>query len=1241
MVLIINEEKKINIELYDLDTIDNLIIRISSILDTLPKFIYFPNDIPDMEEISANRNIEIKIINLLPIIRVATDFTTLYNEIKDKLMKSDSSMLSILSYFLNESAKAKDIIFLKKTGYLDGYLQILLNDINIIDPESNIRINNLLDIINIPISIETLINVSKLQNETNIKLNKQFDEINGIEYTDFELENVKFNIELRLENVSSILELFNIITLTPTIPFATTHNFYKILNDFTPFIEWTNLFDRSTTVFNKSKNIDRKTNIILKVLQQKKGRLSDYTEIIIKLKEESPDSIIVTFKYNVKNTTKEELINHFLSVLNINLKQIKSEKINSIKGTFYFPKLNVPFTKEIILDMIMNNTEFSNILVVNEFKIKHQGSLYIYFNNPKAGNITASILSNISNGEMFPLNNIYCKIKVTKADNIEKVHYFQQILSKLFEIYNNQYRSIETIYSNYGIDFEEEEGYEEDIDNILGNKLFKIDPYIFPRNYSRTCPQAPILINDEYAKSAKEQGKQVILFPKIRTGNSIPRNYICDENSKFKYIGLIDNPFISKELLPYIPCCQQTDQINKKGSNYRHYYMDEPLLERENKPRDGIYKSDMIIPNEARGNLPLNISKMFFISDITGVYYRKGVYRSKNSFLLCLALALTDDIEKLKTENEVNIYLTNLRKSLIIKDLLSSGKQEMYDYTLQDIKNKIENENEYFDPKLFIHIMEVKFNCNIFLFTRDDNGKLILPRYIKNYYKMENNKQCVFIFEHIGSKSDKAEYPQCELIIKQYDDGTQYYSFRYDGLVAQNILNIFKNINTSYIFNKKIEFNNFNWPWKITPISQVIDTYGKTRIINFIYDNKNISILTTPIQPLKLIEDTNIYTIDIDTALKFAEDVNIIIDKQILDENNYIKELIGQIGNIEINIIIKDNTIKRDDIEVKKIIRSDLDNISIRKKKEIFPKSLINEYNVYKKLTRYIVDYIFWLFSKYLNENNISEMQLVTPLDFKNFKDKYIIIDSKFIYGNVIKMFTMNGGLMSGEKLVIKSEETLKRLFYVLRLFLIRNEDKLFLYHKRKFIDNFFLDISDFDFNNIQIILQGEDSISKWIYEKNKENKIHDKVFLNIKYTDTKNGEIDFNIIEDDDNYDNDDDRVEEEIKKKIDQEQKLWDIKPYFFRNNLIDNKIYLAQNINSLIKGMNIAKKWVTEKFNPGTNVVIENIFLEFTLYDFRSKNNIEEYNIDGEENDYDIKILGFKHDGKSLFTVLLPLP
>ena len=51
------------------------------------------------------------------------------------------------------------------------------------------------------ININTFININKQQDETNVRLNKKFDEIDGIEYTDFELENEKFNIEIELKNI--------------------------------------------------------------------------------------------------------------------------------------------------------------------------------------------------------------------------------------------------------------------------------------------------------------------------------------------------------------------------------------------------------------------------------------------------------------------------------------------------------------------------------------------------------------------------------------------------------------------------------------------------------------------------------------------------------------------------------------------------------------------------------------------------------------------------------------------------------------------------------------------------------------------------------------------------------------------------------------------------------------------------------------------------------------------------------
>ena len=111
----------------------------------------------------------------------------------------------------------------------------------------------------------------------------------------------------------------------------------------------------------------------------------------------------------------------------------------------------------------------------------------------------------------------------------------------------------------------------------------------------------------------------------------------------------------------------------------------------------------------------------------------------------------------------------------------------MYDYTIDEIIKKIEDPEEYFDPKLFIHLLEIHFNCNIFLFSRENNGQIIIPRNMQCYYKMKNKNRCIFIFEHLGSRADDATYPQCELIIKQINE------FRKD---TENIFNFFHSTNT-------------------------------------------------------------------------------------------------------------------------------------------------------------------------------------------------------------------------------------------------------------------------------------------------------------------------------------------------------------------------------------------------------------------------------------------------------------
>ena len=189
----------------------------------------------------------------------------------------------------------------------------------------------------------------------------------------------------------------------------------------------------------------------------------------------------------------------------------------------------------------------------------------------------------------------------------------------------------------------------------------------------------------------------------------------------------------------------------------------------------------------------------------------------------------------------------------------------------------------------------------------------------------------------------------------------------------------------------------------------------------------------------------------------------------------------------------------------------------------------------------------------------------------------------------------MNNSLLVDNKLIIKSEETLKRLFYILKLSIIRNVNEIINYYNKKVIDNYYLDISDFDKYNFQVILEGVDSIDKWINEHNK--------VKNILYN-----------------------RIQVEK------------INPYFFKNQLIDNNIYIAQNTDSLQKAMNISLIWNKYKYNSGYESQEEELNYEFILYSYTNFKNIKMYNIDGEENNYNIKIIGYKFNDKGMYTVLL---
>lgn len=1171
-------------EIYDLDNQTIVFNRLAGEMNTLPKYLYFPDGIPTMQQLQKNDDIAVE--DLLPIIRNSKlQFIQIYNQIKNKIDQQKLNLVEdILKPYITFAIDIENL----PPEFQSGVLMATKGDLEKTKLFENVDIT--VDAIwedkeKIKQYLNNSILENKLKTEQDAHNFRQFDNLDSLNYTPFELEKVKLNITLDLQDIS-LLEIFNNIKLNNTVPFATVNNFYKILKDFTPPEDWSMSLERV---------------IIFKVLEKNNTtnpKFDDFNFAVIRDENNEGEKIInATLDLNTigSNISREAFINRFLGTLS-NLGNINYEtKEDQVNGVFYFPSHSMD--KYVLADLVMNNPTFSSLLYIDESDkaSKKKSSVYVHFNHPRTGHVAANITEKIMiKGDttmkgksltIFPLHQRYIRVKITKANNLETVREFQNMMSKLFTLYDNEYDRVVADYKQFIPKFGQVKQI--DVPVTEKQKLKDIAPEIFLPGYTRQCPKRPIVISNEEAEEAKKAGKQVMEFP-IHGEGPPTLNYICNHD-KHRFPGLRENPLANKETFPFIPCCYAKDQEPREGTKYRHYYYGEDLPSKE-VIQQNLYTTNKFVPRDIFGTLPQNISQMFELvePDENYMFVRKGVFRSKSSFLNCVMEALYDEtgIIDLNDEDQRENHLVTVREKLATPENAATCRQEMYDYTTDEIIEAIRNPDVYMDPKLFIHLLEVEYNCNIFIFTRKHiSGEMSLPNHNQAYYKTKRSGRCIFIFEHIGSESDHATYPQCELIVKWRTTVTNevHYDFPYDSYVSKGVRQVFQTLQNSYVLDKQIQETIFPWNRSLLPVSQVIDTYGKLRMLNVNFNGEIFSIITHPMQPGKIIEtqDKTIRKLALNTAVNFAAVMKMPIIRQSVT-NGVVKEINGVIGNVPVVIPINDG--------------APLAGVPIVEGQVSFPEnyiSVIKQYNKNKKLSRYIIEYALWLFSRYLNNNNIQHIETQT---FSDFEQNMIRIDPNFNYQHVPKTFSTSSGLMSRGKLIVKSEDTLKQLLYVLRLMTVRNTQKLISYHTRNVIEQYYVDITDFDQYPFQVVLEGEESINKWIKERKIKYNLRDGVSIGT--------------------------------------------LTPYFFKNPLVDNQIYLAQNVDSAFKGITIATTWFRDGYNPGYDVE-ESERIAFTLYAYTNPSNIEVYSVTGNETPYDIKMIGCKlEDDTNLFTVLLPL-
>ena len=1191
---------------YELDTQESVVNRLASELNTLPKFLYFTDGIPSMERLRDET--PIKVENLLDTITTSEKgFEDLIEELNEgnKLKQQKLTTIDILSlFFAYNKSIIKTYTEIESTiGNLHVIFMDLIKDIDVDikdiqkywtkRKEKKVEISKL---------------IKKVKDE-DLKQQVLFKKIDKqIIYTEFELESVKFNFSLDVKNIT-VMELFNNIVLNNEVPFACINKFFKIFKDFTPPDDWS-FYDE--------------TVILFKVLTKKTledAKMEDYIDTFVSFEAEEVATVSMTtfINPNGKFLSQQQLISRFLSSIR-NLGSIIPRNINEtrVNGSFYFPNHNM--NKYVIADLIMNNSMFSSLMSINESEkaTKKKESVYIHFYNSQIGNLTANLTEKIAtrndpelkgkNKSEFKEGSYYIRVKITSAQNINSVKEFQKLFSKLMVIYDQEYKTIVDFYSQYIKDFGKIETKEKIIPKKLSIK--DIAPEVFVTGYPQRCTKPPTIIEDDEIKKALEDGHEIMTYPKKEesTYNFPSRNYICKEYDNAKFPGLRENPLENSDTVPYLPCCyKKTHSKPGCGSILRNYEVGETITEKKNEAQD-LIKTKKFASQDSYGRLPENMQKLFEIFDYDEeyTYVRKGMYNGNSSFLECVMEGMETDILSVKNTEE---YLFAKRKEMATPENAALCRQEMYDYTIEEIINIIGNSDIYMNPSLFTSLLEQYFDCNIFVFNRQkEDGELIVPRHSQAYYKNKSEHNCILIYEHNGSNADRGTYKgsHCELIVKWKKSDTKdlSYSFRYNTKVSKGVRKVFNRMSQTYALN--IEIKQSTFPKQIAEIffKQGIDSYGKCRMLKFKFKGVIGTLLTEPIQPFSVIEEKNwiVTTIPSKLALKFSKTISAKLTRQFANENSNmiligkrvvndkIKELYFTFCNTKVSIPVTDEDLEDEDEDPFK------DVLEINQPENYPTKSVsvLEKHNKYKQLSRCIIEYMFWLFSKYLKEN---PTLLLSDLETINqFAEEKIEIIEKFKYKKVSNIFNEKSSVMHNNKLVVKSEETLKRLLYTLRLSLRSFGKKIQQYHEKKIIENFYIDITDFDQHPQQVVLNGEDSVEKWNLEKKNKHVINNS--------------------------------VQHEL------------ILPYFFQNQLVDNNtFFLAQNTTTLEKALEISEIWFEFGYNVGYNAQDSKNNYEFNLYRYVNSKDILVYKINGNSFSNDIRILGYKIEGVPFFTVLLP--
>lgn len=577
--------------------------------------------------------------------------------------------------------------------------------------------------------------------------------------------------------------------------------------------------------------VHKETNTIL--VKYKKADEVGWGEATIQIT--GGNKVIIAF---IIEGTAVDTVKEYFNAIGITL-QYETEQ--NIVSQFNIPDQTI--TQYVFLDMILNDSLFNKYLSIDESYQTKKGFLTVRFHPEKTQSsdfIVFTLTEQVSNTR-------YLRVKLKGYQTNDRINELRDVLSKLITHYNNNIKEISTIYRDLGIKIVEEKRKKintKDVNQLAGQSRQC-------QNYNRPIQY----MTEALALNASETGNTVMKFPKDgdnRVGYE-QRFYACERG---KFPGLTKPP-ADKSSDIGVPCCytaKQDDRPQKtKQSPLEIYLYGYDITRNTNKiTTPHVLGATKPLQNNQQGKLPDILNRKFSKAILnTDALHRNGVDMEAKSLSKCISSAT--------------------KKIINLEDIASKphlARQEMYDYSMNEISDMILGDNIVMDGKLLVSLFEEVLGINIFIFNKDG---IVIPRHSHGYFKRKNKYNSIILYENmIGGKL------QYDLISQVRRRETIASEFEFGSAMSNLLMDIFNSkLNITINGKETNRFTDFDLPNGEIITGQTFDAYGKTRILQLTNTttNKIRMIHTKPLQPYDIgeinIPSRNIMNIDDDVTYTF------------------------------------------------------------------------------------------------------------------------------------------------------------------------------------------------------------------------------------------------------------------------------------------------------------------------------------------------------------------------------------